>query len=85
MEPQRVIIIWRNLFPPAPATARTDPPAAKLFLSMLCGVPTQILAPINKVYVQILPHLAPYWMCQTNFKQPIKDFENGVIVKIYNS
>ena len=47
MEPQRGIIIWRNLFPPAPAAARTHPPAAKLFLSMLCGVPTQILAPIK--------------------------------------
>ena len=47
MEPRSGIIIWQNFLPPAPAAARTHPPAAKLFLSMLCGVPTQILAPIK--------------------------------------
>ena len=53
MEPQCGIIIWRNSFPPAPAAKRTDPPATKLFLSMLCGVPTPILPPIFKVCAPI--------------------------------
>ena len=53
MEPRSGIIIWQNLLLPAPEPARTDPPTAKLFLSMLCGVPIPILTPINKVCVPI--------------------------------
>ena len=53
LEPRSGIIIWQNFLLPAPEPARSDPPTAKLFLSMLCGVPTPILPPINKVYAPI--------------------------------
>ena len=36
-------LAWTTPHPP------THPPTAKLFLSMLCGVPTPIVPPINKV------------------------------------
>ena len=53
MEPRSGIVIWQKFLLPAPDPAQTDPPTAKLFLSMLCGVPTSILNPINKVCAPI--------------------------------
>ena len=60
MEPRSGIIIWQNSLPPAPDPARTHPPTAKLFLSMLCGVPTPILPPINKVCAPIFSKKKPW-------------------------
>ena len=48
IEPRSGIIILT-----APEPVRANPPAAKLFVSMLCGVPTPILPPINKVCAPI--------------------------------